>query len=99
MENSGLIHFRCVAPTHNGSANGRVADTLTIVEGRWGFCAFDVNGNDHRWEATGGVAIEMLRRGTPDMSVVLDVRPRPSSPEPAAHAPSRKTSKRTYRTG
>ena len=97
MEQSGLIHFRCAAPAHQRMVTGRVVDTLTIVEGRWGLCSYDVNAKDHRWESTGGVRIEHLRRETPQISIGLDVRPRPAVPA-AAHAPSRKAAPRGKRT-
>jgi hypothetical protein len=95
---SGLIHHRCTAPAHQRAVAARVADTLTIVEGQWGYCSYDVNAKDHRWERTGGVPIEQLRRGTPQISLGLDVRPRPAAPVAVAHAPSRKSPPRSKRT-
>ena len=38
---------------------------LTVVAGRWAFCAFDAKGDGHDWRETEGVTIEALRFGLP----------------------------------
>ena len=73
-QESGLIHFRCTAPTHQQGAD-RTADTLTVHEGRWSYCPKDVREKDHVWAPTGGVQIELLRRGSPIINLDIDVRP------------------------
>lgn len=55
-----LVHFRCTAPVHARAAPQR-SDTLTLVEGLWAYCPFDVRVGDHTWEPTGGVTMESLR--------------------------------------
>ncbi|HEV2249528.1 MAG TPA: hypothetical protein VGT60_03365 [Candidatus Limnocylindria bacterium] len=63
MERSGakgtLVHFRCTTPAHARPANER-SDTLTLVEGLWAYCPFDVRAGDHEWEPTGGVTMGSL---------------------------------------
>lgn len=98
-QESGLIHFRCTALSHQRGAEGRAADTLTVHEGRWSYCPLDIRADGHAWEATGGVRIEMLRRGSPVINLDLDVRPQPpkapagaagSGVEPRPTPPGRK---------
>jgi hypothetical protein len=64
MERSGsrgtLVHFRCTNPAHARPAEQR-SDTLTLFEGLWAYCPFDVRANDHDWAPTGGVPLEQLR--------------------------------------
>lgn len=66
MERSGsggtLVHFHCANPAHARPAPQR-SDTLTLVEGLWAYCPFDVRAGDHRWEPTGGVTMQSLRAG------------------------------------
>lgn len=66
MERSGskgtLVHFRCTNPAHARPAEQR-SDTLTLVEGLWAYCPFDIRAGGHDWEATGGVAMQELRKG------------------------------------
>lgn len=92
---SGLIHYRCTAPGHQQGAEGRTADTLTVHEGKWSYCPMDVRAKEHRWEPTGGVQIEMLRRGSPTINLDLDVRPHVPGAKPAAQSDSTTTRKRT----
>ena len=73
-QGSGLIHYRCAAPTHQHGVDGRTADTLTVHEGKWSYCPRDIRAQDHTWEPTGGVRIELLRRGSPTIDLDLDVR-------------------------
>lgn len=56
-----LVYFRCANPDHARPAAER-SDTLTLVEGLWAYCPLNVREPDHRWEATGGVPLETLRR-------------------------------------
>lgn len=90
-EQTGLIHWRCEAAGHQQGLEGRTADTLTVHDGRWAYCPMDVTANGHDWNETGGVRIEMLRRGSPIIDLDLDVRPRvgPKSASSAAGPPSR----------
>jgi hypothetical protein len=55
-----LVHFRCTNPAHARPATLR-SDTLTLVEGLWAYCPFNVRAGDHEWAPTGGVAVETLR--------------------------------------
>jgi hypothetical protein len=54
-----LVHFRCTNPAHARPAAER-SDTLTLVEGLWAYCPFDVRSGDHDWQPTGGVPVEQL---------------------------------------
>lgn len=83
-EQSGLIHWRCDAAGHQ-QPDGRTVDTLTVHDGKWAYCPRDVAADDHAWTATGGVQIELLRRGSPTISLDADVQPaaRPASATPA----------------
>lgn len=74
-DGTGLIYFRCAALDHQKGVDGRTADTLTVHEGKWSYCPHDVRAKDHEWIATGGMQIEMLRRGSPTINLDLDVRP------------------------
>jgi hypothetical protein len=56
-----LVHFRCTNPAHARSAAER-SDTLTLFEGLWAYCPFDIRAADHVWSPTGGVTIERLRQ-------------------------------------
>jgi hypothetical protein len=63
MERSGskgtLVHFRCTNPAHTRPAEQR-SDTLTLVEGLWAYCPFDIRAGDHAWDLTGGVPMQQL---------------------------------------
>lgn len=85
-DGTGLIYFRCAAPTHQKGAEGRTTDTLTVHQSKWSYCPMDVRSDGHQWESTGGVQIEMLRRGSPAINLDLDVRPRTEKPAAAAAA-------------
>ena len=74
-QESGLIHYRCTAATHQQGVEGRTADTLTVHDGKWSYCPKDIREKDHTWESTGGIRIELLRRGSPTINLDLDVRP------------------------
>ena len=58
--NSTLVHFRCTNPAHV-RASSQPSDTLTLVEGLWAYCPFDVRAGDHEWKPTGGVTMRSLR--------------------------------------
>ncbi|HYK98799.1 MAG TPA: hypothetical protein VEU77_10460 [Candidatus Acidoferrales bacterium] len=60
-EEGSLIQFCCVAADHQ-DAKGSSSDTLTIHEGKWAFCPYDIRANGHEWEATGGVSVAEVRR-------------------------------------
>jgi hypothetical protein len=55
-----LIHYRCSNPKHQ-QANSNKSDTLTIHEGKWAYCAFDIRAKEHQWTETGGVTVEQVR--------------------------------------
>ena len=57
-----LVHFRCTNPAHARPA-ARQSDTLTLFEGLWAYCPFDIRAEDHVWSPTGGVTLERLRQG------------------------------------
>ena len=63
MERSGskgtLVHFRCTNLAHERPAEQR-SDTLTLVEGLWAYCPFDIRSGDHDWASTGGVRMQDL---------------------------------------
>jgi hypothetical protein len=64
MERSGskatLVHFRCTNAAHARPPATR-SDTLTLVEGLWAYCPFDIRAGEHEWAPTGGVTLESLR--------------------------------------
>jgi hypothetical protein len=68
MERTGgrgtLVHFRCTNPAHDRPATQR-SDTLTLVEGLWAYCPFDIRVADHDWQPTGGVTMGELRGEAP----------------------------------
>jgi len=55
-----LVHFRCTNPAH-ARPTGERSDTLTLVEGLWAYCPFDIRAGDHDWQPTGGVPLDELR--------------------------------------
>ena len=57
-----LVHFRCENPAHDGPG-GRPSDTVTLVEGLWAYCRYDVRAGDHDWRPTGGVPLGSLQHG------------------------------------
>ena len=63
MERSGskgtLVHFRCTNPAHARPAAQR-SDTLTLFEGLWAYCPYNVRAGDHEWAPTGGVSMADL---------------------------------------
>jgi len=86
-----LIHWHCDAAGHQEAPDGRTADTLTVHDGKWAYCPGDVAAKDHVWTATGGVQIEMLRRGSPTISLDVDtgsVTPGAAAARPRAAARS-----------
>lgn len=56
-----LVHFRCTNPAHALPASER-SDTLTLHEGLWAYCPFNVREGGHDWETTGGVPLDQLHR-------------------------------------
>ena len=49
-----LIHFLCVLPEHLLDPQLE-SDHITVVDGRWAFCAMNVRAEKHAWEPTGGI--------------------------------------------
>jgi len=58
-----LVHFRCTNPAHLRPGPER-SDQLTLNEGLWAYCPFNVRAGDHVWAPTGGVTMEQLRAET-----------------------------------
>ena len=56
-----MIQFVCVAVAHRPQRIGEHPSTVTIHAGQWAYCDSPVEA-DHDWVATGGVALEALRR-------------------------------------
>lgn len=65
MAKGGLIHFICIAPAHASRESKSSSDTLTVISGRWAYCAFDTRAEGHEWSEREGVTIEVLRSGLP----------------------------------
>jgi hypothetical protein len=59
-EQGAVIHFRCVAAKHQDAKAG-TSDTLTIHEGKWAYCPYDIRADGHQWEATGGISVNEVR--------------------------------------
>ena len=49
-----LIHFLCVLPDHLRDPQ-LDSDHITVVDGRWAFCAANVRDEKHEWQSTGGI--------------------------------------------
>ena len=49
-----LIHFLCVLPDHLRDPQ-LDSDHITVVDGRWAFCAANVRMETHDWQTTGGI--------------------------------------------
>jgi len=61
----GLIRYICIADAHASREKESSSDTLTVVAGRWAYCALDAKGEGHEWRETEGVTIDALRSGLP----------------------------------
>ncbi len=53
-KSDALIHFLCVLPDHLRDPQLE-SDHITVVEGRWAFCAANVREEKHDWVSTGGI--------------------------------------------
>jgi hypothetical protein len=53
-----LVELECVAEAHAPSGDG--PDKLTIHEGRWAFCPYNVHADGHVWRETGGADLSVL---------------------------------------
>lgn len=49
-----LIDFLCVLPDHLRDPQ-LDSDHITVVDGRWAFCAANVRDEQHDWQSTGGI--------------------------------------------
>jgi hypothetical protein len=49
-----LIYFLCVLPDHIRDPQLE-SDHITVVDGKWAFCAGDVRAEKHNWHDTGGI--------------------------------------------
>lgn len=65
MSKGGLIKYVCISDAHVSRQARSTSDTLTIVAGRWAYCAFDARAEGHDWRETEGVTVEALRSGLP----------------------------------
>lgn len=65
MAKGGLVNYVCIADAHVSRQTRSSSDTLTVVAGRWAYCAFDAKGEGHEWRETDGVTLEVLRSGLP----------------------------------
>lgn len=53
------VAYECRAPSHQVGDGG--PDKLTVHDGQWAFCPFDVKAGGHEWTATGGVPLSMVK--------------------------------------
>ena len=53
-KSDALIDFLCVLPDHLRDPQLE-SDHITVVDGRWAFCAANVRDEKHEWTATGGI--------------------------------------------
>jgi hypothetical protein len=53
-KSDALIDFLCVLPDHLRDPQLE-SDHITVVDGRWAFCAANVRDEKHEWVATGGI--------------------------------------------
>ena len=53
-KSDALIHFLCVLPDHLRDPQLE-SDHITVVDGRWAFCAANVRAEKHDWVSTGGI--------------------------------------------
>jgi hypothetical protein len=56
-DGTSTIAFICTAPAH---AHG-VASAVTVHDGGWAFCPYDVLADGHRWESAGGMTLLAAR--------------------------------------
>jgi hypothetical protein len=61
-DREALIHYRCVTAKHQ-QVRGADSDTLTIHEGKWAYCAYDIRAKGHDWTETGGQTLSQIRLG------------------------------------
>ena len=59
-EGRALIQYRCVTEKHQEAKAGN-SDTLTVHEGKWAYCPFDVRAKGHEWDDTGGLSVNEVR--------------------------------------
>jgi hypothetical protein len=72
---SKLVDYCCVFAGHwKKPTSAQWTNTLTIQQGGWAFCPFNVLQDGHEWAATGGITVDqlrrMVRRGTPAVFTV-----------------------------
>jgi len=53
-KSDALIDFLCVLPDHLRDPQLE-SDHITVVDGRWAFCAANVRDEKHEWVSTGGI--------------------------------------------
>jgi hypothetical protein len=53
-KSDALIHFLCVLPDHLRDPQLE-SDHITVVDGRWAFCAANVREEKHEWVSTGRI--------------------------------------------
>lgn len=65
MAKGGLIQYVCIADAHVSGERTSASDTITVIAGRWAYCAFNAKDEGHDWRETEGVTIEALRSRLP----------------------------------
>jgi hypothetical protein len=61
-DQEALIHYRGATAKHQ-QPRGADSDTLTIHEGKWAYCPYDIRAKGHEWTETGGQTLAQLRLG------------------------------------
>jgi hypothetical protein len=86
------IHFYCTSSEHRRRARTERVDTLTVHDGRWAYCPFDVRSDGHAWSETGGLPLVEIERRAREEGIPVSSLPQNEflpAPEPPAPARSR----------
>ena len=60
-EERALIQFRCVNERHQEPKAPGPSDLLTVHEGKWAYCPYDIRATGHVWKETGGLSVTDVR--------------------------------------
>lgn len=60
-EERALIHYRCIEPKHQEAKTPGPSDLLTVHEGKWAYCPYDIRADGHTWKETGGITVTEIR--------------------------------------
>jgi hypothetical protein len=60
-EERARIQFRCVNEKHQEPRMPGPSDLLTVYEGKWAYCPYDIRAKGHDWQATGGLTVNEVR--------------------------------------